>query len=494
MRRAITRDLAASMLRHLTSVIAGLFTVGLIARHLGVESLAAWALLGSVGALFGLADAGIATPIYRAGGVADHARVRSVVSLALLAVLAVAPLVALLAATLLLDLPGASAGTARDLARAAPLAIGSGILQALTSPFSALVLVRGAFPTLTFARIVAAVLQLGCIAIGMAISPSLVAPALGLFLGSLAQLALVIAKARQLDPEVPLWPRLRFNLGEVVSIAREGAASLAIGAATTAGLRLDVYLLAHAAPVEVVAAYGIASRAVDQCYVLAKQGSVALVPRLGEKRSRERAVVLGAALLGGLVAAGMPALALDGGALLRAWAGPAAIAPAAALALLLLGSAAVLAALGEMPANALSFGGPNPWQAALPIISGAALNVIVSVVGASHFTVVAVAGGTVLGNALTAILLWRRANKVFGWPADRPLRAVAPAAAAAVAAIACGLALGPLAARSPLASLLACAATLVTGALAALAVASRTVPGAAGAEVGLATTASPEAT
>lgn len=478
MKRGITKDLAASVLRHLTTVLAGLFTVGLIARHLGVEGLAAWALLGSVSALFGLADAGIATPIYRAGGAGDHARVRSVVSLALLAVLLAAPLVALLSATLLIDLPGASAATARDLARAAPLAIGAGIFQALSSPFSALVLARGAFPSLTAARIVAAVLQLGCIAVGFSIAPSLVAPALGLLLGSFAQLVLIVAKARALDPAVPLWPRLRFNAAEARGIVREGAASLAIGAATTAGLRLDVYLLAHAAPVEVVAAYGIASRAVDQCYVLAKQGSVALVPRLGERRSRERAVVLGAALLGGLVAAGMPALALDGGALLRAWAGAAAIGPAASLALAILGGAAIVSALGEMPANALSFGGPDPWQAAWPIICGAVLNVAVSVLGAGRFTVVAVAGGTLLGNSLTALLLWRRATKVFEWPADRPARAVAPAALAAVAAIACGLLLAPAAAASPVASLLACAATLLAGALAAFAVASRTVRGA----------------
>jgi hypothetical protein len=175
-------------------------------------------------------------------------------------------------------------------------------------------------------------------------------------------------------------------------------------------------------------------------------------------------VRLGTALLGGLVAAGMAALALPGRGLLHAWAGDAALRPELPLALTLLGAAAVVAAAHETIASALTIAGRSTWDAALPLVVGYAINVAISVAGVRSFGVLAVAGGTLVGTIFTSIWLWWRARRLFVWL--RPLRFLGPAIAAGVVALMVGFAVEHLA-RGALLSLVISLVVTAAGAAAA---------------------------
>ena len=77
----------------------------------------------------------------------------------------------------------------------------------------------------------------------------------------------------------------------------DGSAGLAIAFAGTLAVRIDLLVLVRHAPLAAVATYGIALRAVDQSYLLAKQTSSALLPRLGARAERSEMVTLGTACL-----------------------------------------------------------------------------------------------------------------------------------------------------------------------------------------------------
>ena len=458
------------MARHLVSATAGLFTIALVARRLGVDGLGAWALLSSGIYFFGLSDLGLATAIYRSVAAGDAERARRGVGLSLWALCLSLPLLSLILFPFLAVLPSAPAALQEDLLRALPLVFLSGALSGLCAPYRAFVLIRGGVAALARARTLGAAGQIALLAAWFALRPSLVAPAAASALGALLELCVVAARARALDPALPLWPA-RAHLAGAREALREGAAALAINASVAAGLRLDVFLLSRYAPLSTVAAYGIASRAVEQCLVLAKQTSTALLHRLADAHAREGAVILGTAILGALVASGMPALALDGRALLAAWAGPAAGSEAVALALWLLGSAAVINSAVELPSAAITVGGRSAWDTARVIALGCGLNVAISFAGVAHFGVWAVAGGTVVGNALIAVLLWRRALQSFGWRAAQLGRALLPLCAAGAVSLLAGLALRAPSSSGPWASFGACAVTSLLGCAAAAAVA-----------------------
>ena len=459
-------DLAAAMGRHLVSSVAGILTIALVARHLGVDGLAAWALLSSGMYFFGLADLGLATAIYRDAAAGDAARSRRTVGLALFTLCGAAPVLALCLAPFAVDLPSASPALQQALLRAAPVAVLAGTLQAAVAPYRAFVLIRGGLAALARARVAAAATQVAALFGLLWWSPSLTAPAAAVCAGVALELVLTARAGRRLDPALPLWPA-RAHLKGARAALREGAAALVINTSVAAGLRLDVFLLSRFAPLATVAAYGIASRAVEQCLVLAKQTSTALLHRLVEARERDQALTAGTAILGALVASGMPALALDGGPLLAAWAGPAASGGAVALALWLLGGAAVINAAVELPSAAITVGGRSAWDTARIIAFGCALNVALSVAGVPRFGVWAVAGGTVLGNATIAVLIWRRALRSFSWSAGQMGRALLPLGAAGATSLCAGFALRNGAAAGPLASFAACAATTALGCAAA---------------------------
>src|SRR5262249_1576700 len=143
-----------------------------------------------------------------------------------------------------------------------------------------------------------------------------------------------------------------------------------------AGTRADIQILSLVGSGSVVAAYNVASRAVEVSFVLAKQISTALLPRLGDARSRGRAVLIGTGLFGALVWSGMAALGQHGQAWLAAWAGPVALGPVAAHAIALLGVAAALSSLSELAASALTIGARTAWESTIPIGAGCLVNVV----------------------------------------------------------------------------------------------------------------------
>ena len=91
-------------------------------------------------------------------------------------------------------------------------------------------------------------------------------------------------------------PALPVDRSGIGANLRDGAASLVISIAVFAAIRVDVVVLAHVAPLAIVASYGVASRAVDILYLLAKQATVALMPQLGRSEEREDAIRLGTLL------------------------------------------------------------------------------------------------------------------------------------------------------------------------------------------------------
>jgi O-antigen/teichoic acid export membrane protein len=464
----IAKDIIAAGLRHASSIVAGILTVALVARVSGPDALGAWAMMATMGLLMSLCDLGLTTAVHRSAVGSDPGRTRRMVGLALLATVILSPLAALGSYAFLRDIPGASPELLADASRALVVVLAGGVTGALAAPYRAFVVVRGGMQALARARALGAFLQVSVTAAGLALTSSLLAPALGMLLGLLVEGALTLRAALAIDRELPRRPMLPASGAELGTALRDGSASLAINLAGAAAIRIDVFILARVAPLAMVAAYGVASRAVDQSYVLAKQASAALLPRLGDPKQRGRATELGTAVLGGIGSSGLIALALCGSPLLIAWAGPVAAAPPAKIALSLLALAAVVMASVEVASSTVTLGARTAWSAAIPIVLGATVNVIISVAGASSFGVWAVAGGTVIGNILLAALMWRGARSLLGWSVGHVARSLAPVAAAALSALACGAALSTFASGGPFRSLAACVLTSVFGCAAAL--------------------------
>lgn len=464
----LAKDIFAAGLRHASSIVAGILTVALVARVSGPDALGAWAMMATMGLLLSLCDLGLTTAVHRAAVASDPEKTQRMVGLALLATVILSPLAALGSYAFLRDIPGASPEILADASRALVLVLAGGVAGALAAPYRAFVVVRGGMQALARARALGAFLQVLVTAAGLALTSSLLAPALGMLLGLLIEGALTLRAALAIDRALPRRPLLPASGAELWTALRDGSASLAINLAGAAAIRIDVFILARVAPLAVVAAYGVASRAVDQSYVLAKQASAALLPRLGDPRQRGRATELGTAVLGGLGASGLIALALCGTPLLVAWAGPVAAAPPASIALALLASAAVVMASVEVASSTVTLGARTAWSAAIPIVLGAAVKFILSVSGAGSFGVWAVAGGTVVGNLLLAVLMWKSARSLLGWSAGHVARSLAPVIAAALSALAVGMALSGFASGGAWKSLAACALTSFFGCSAAL--------------------------
>jgi O-antigen/teichoic acid export membrane protein len=366
------------------------------------------------------------------------AETRRTIGIAVAVILVLAPLLGVGSYTALLDLPDADAALAADARRAAIVAFAGGAIGALASPFRSLLVVRGALGNLTRVRTLAVALQVGVTWAGLALTRSLVAPAAGLLVSSIVETVGSALAARALEPGLRLGPVLPVSFAELRSLLAEGAASLAVNIAGILALRFDVVILSKVCPLATVAAYGVASRVVDQSFTLAKQTSLALLPRLASKEDRARAVRVGTALLGGAVAAGMGALVTNGSGLLVAWAGDVAARPETAIAVAILAAATVFSAGHEVAASALTLAGRSAWDAALPLVAGYAINLVFSVIFASRLGVVAVSCGTLVGNAVTSVALWSRARSLLGWRVRAVAWTLAPVLVAGVVALGTG--------------------------------------------------------
>lgn len=435
------RSIAAAALRHIASGLAGFLTIPLVAYSLGTEGVAAWALLGTAAFALGVSDLGLSVAVQRAAARENESELREAVGSATGAVVLVAPLLALVSFFGVLDLEGASPALRRDASNAAIVALIAGVIAAYGFPFRALVVVRGALGRLAGVRAVAAAVQIAVTWIWISLDATLLAPAGGLLVASMVETAALVYLARGLDPLVPIGPHSPTSFARARALLREGAASVTVNLAAILALRFDVVVLSRVAPLATVAAYGVAYRAVDQSFTLAKQTSTALMPRLARSSERARAIQMGTVLLGGVVACGMAALATRGDSLLVAWAGESAQHPQMAAAVALLGLAAAITAGHEVLASAVTLGGRSAWDAAIPLALGYAVNLAISLAAASTFGIYAVAGGTLAGSVVTSVLVWRRGRELLGWNTSDIARLLVPVAMAGLTAIGAGLAM-----------------------------------------------------
>ncbi|MBN9685649.1 MULTISPECIES: lipopolysaccharide biosynthesis protein [unclassified Corallococcus] len=456
-------DLLSTCARHVTQIAAGLVTVALVVRMLGPESLGAWTVLGTTGFLLGLSDLGLGVVVQRAAARPDDDATRQMLRLTLLVVTVVCPCLGVGAYAFLLHLPSATEALRADVARAALPVLAAGWVGSLSSPFRSFLLIRGAFTALAWARALAAALQVGLTVVLLSSSRSLFGPAMGVLSGAAAELFVLVVASRRVDPKVDLRPGWPADRARVRDAFREGAGALAMNIGVAAAVRADVFILTTAASLSMVGAYQVASRAVEQILSTGKLLSGWLLHRLGNPEHRADALRLGTAAMGALVSSGVIALALDGTALLEAWVGGLAQERVTALAVGLLGVAAIIAASEEAASVTLTVGGATPWDVANPVMLGHALNVAVSVLGVGYAGVWAVAGGTVCGNALIAVLVWRKLGALLQWRFQDVLRALAPTGAAVLVALAAGWGLAPLAARGPLESALSCSLVTLLG-------------------------------
>src|SRR5690606_13440448 len=112
--------------------------------------------------------------------------------------------------------------------------------------------------------------------------------------------------------------------------------------------------------------------------------------------------------------------------------GEKASAPAVAQTLEILSVAAMLLATYELSSTVVMLGAGSAWSCALPIMAGTIVNLTISIVGAPEYGIVAIAGGTAIGNGVTCGLMWWSAARLLRWPPLRVLRTLtAPALVAA---------------------------------------------------------------
>ena len=374
------------------------------------EKLGAWTLLGTASFLLALSDLGLTTAVQRAVVRGDHALARRTISLSLLVIGVCGPTAAVITYAYLLNVPSLPAALRPEVAEAAVITLIGGVIGAATYPYRGLVFASGGVRAVAKARTAFTLTQLLVTAGGFYVSHSLITPAAGLCAGAVAEFLLTFFAARACDPEVPRMPALPADRSEIAASFRDGAASLVISVAVFTAIRVDVVVLAHVAPLAIVASYGVASRAVDMLYLLAKQATVALMPQLGRAEEREDAIRLGTLIYCGTVGCGMSALAVNGQPLLAAWVGEVGGTRVTAVALALLAMAAIIASGRELAGSMLALGGRTAWGPALPIVAGSLANVAISVAGAARYGTWAVAGSTVVGNLLTTTWMLVRAG------------------------------------------------------------------------------------
>ncbi|NUP04854.1 MAG: oligosaccharide flippase family protein [Polyangiaceae bacterium] len=470
-RRSTGLSILAAVARHVASGLAGFVTIPLVAYALGANGVAAWALIGTAAFALGLSDLGLSVAVQRAATQKGDAEVHEAVRAATSSVALIAPVLAFASYTWMLDFDNAPTALREDAAVAGVVALSGGVVMAYGFPFRSLAVVRGALGSLAAARALAALVQVVVTSLLLWWRASLLGPAIGLAVASVVETVSLIVVARRVDPRVPLVPRIP-SWARAQSLFHEGAPSVVVNLAAVLAMRFDIVILSRVAPLAAVAAYGVAFRAVDQSFTLAKQASTALMPRLAKSAERAAAIKLGTIVVGGLVASGMAALATRGHPLLRAWAGEAAMHPQMAAAVALLGGAAVVAAGHEVMASAVTLGGRSAWDAAVPLSLGYAVNLAISLAGASRFGILAVAGGTLIGNIVTGALVWKRGRALLGWDPSAVGRLLTPVAIAGLCACTVGLALGALPVDSALGSIVSCTVAMAAG-LAALALVRR---------------------
>lgn len=428
---SLLRDSIVSMLRHLIGASAGILTLAIVARALGVNGLASWALVGTSAFMVGLADLGLSSTVQRAVAGGDLDEIKSSLQRAVtLTVIASPPLAALLMAITFHELAHAE-GAPAMLLPSVLIAGFAGVLGSIVQPLRSLLVTRGRLGPVALGRTLASLAQVVTLSVSLFFSRTLLAPTIALLVASLIEISIIAFAVRsELDGWVA-WPSHRMIRGSSEAL-RQGAGTLVLNAAVLAALRIDVTLLANVAPLATVAAYGVASRAVDQAFTVVKQIGVALLSRLARRGEREQAALTSLRWMPSLVASVMASLCFTAQPWFELWVGPGVLLPVFTLALCLLGLASVLAATSETACSLLTMASSSTWNATRAVFFGSVVNVAISVGGLSTFGAAAVAGGTLIGNAVSTTLAWRGASDLLGWSRADIVRALFPAASVAL--------------------------------------------------------------
>jgi O-antigen/teichoic acid export membrane protein len=111
----------------------------------------------------------------------------------------------------------------------------------------------------------------------------------------------------------------------------------------------------------------------------------------------------------------------------------------------------------------LTLGARTPWVTAVPIAAGSVLNMGISIMGAPHFGIWAVAGSTVIGNLVTSSLVWHKAGRFLGYGLrDTAMTLVLPLGGGLVS-LAVSWALSGVARLHTAANIVVCIAAMFTG-------------------------------
>ncbi|HEX4448757.1 MAG TPA: oligosaccharide flippase family protein [Polyangiaceae bacterium] len=429
-RRDVMRDGAALLLRQFVAMAAALVMTPVVARTLGAARFGFWSLLGTTAFLLGLCDLGLTGATFRVAADADAPAAKRAAKYC-------ARVTALLAIPVGLACWGWLATVAqrlpeterRDALVATAVALAFGILNATLQSARSYAHGRGRLVDLAMARWVGACSQL-------VVTLSLLAAGMGLKAVACGYAVMVVGEGvfslRAARDGVEAGGPI--SAGEKRALHVIGRHALTTNIAVAAAMRCDVVILERVTTLDVIGAYSVASRVVDQGFTFVKQVSGALAPRMGGRASdRDETIRRGTMALGVLAAAPLGAAAAAGAPLLVLWAGHAIDLPVLPVALAWLAVAAAIASIDEVAGSSLFLSG-EPSMAARTVLAGAVLNVLISLVGSRFVGPAAVAAGTAFGNLLTATMVWTTFVGRPGWPARTVAATLAPPLVALVVA------------------------------------------------------------
>jgi O-antigen/teichoic acid export membrane protein len=425
--RSLARDMGASVGRHLVSVVVGLLMTPILVRSIGVARMGFWSLLGTSAFLVGLSDLGLTAATLRIAAGDDPRAAKRAARLASLVTAVVSiPLVLGCGAWLfgvVRELPPVQWKDARV---AVALALVAGIVNAAFQPARAYAQGQGRLVLLAKARTVGTVAQLVVTLFGLWIRPGLIAAAAGYATCVVAEGAICLLAT--LDGVEGRGFPTRIERRGLFAVGRS---ALLTNMSVALCIRADVLVLQRIATLDVIGAYSVASRVVDQGFTLVKQVSSALVPRLGQRsKDRDSVIRFGTMLLGAIAAAPLAALAVAGAPLVVLWAGHTVDQPILPVALAWLSVAAIVTSIEEVACSSLSIGG-DYRLVSRAILAGTLTNVALSIVGGWALGPGAVAAATAIGNVVMTVLVWQAIQRAQRWAIDTILSAMAPAAVAA---------------------------------------------------------------
>jgi len=458
-RKALARDVVASLARHVATASVGFVTIPILARMLGARMLGFWSLLGTSAFLIALCDFGLNAATLRAAAGEDAALAKRTSRYAARWTLLLALPTSTICGIWLWYVAGELPVDQQAHARIAVfIALAAGVLNAVAQSARSYAHGRGRLIALARTRTLGAVVQLATTLLILAVLRDLIAVAVGYAAGTAVESCWSWIVARD-EIDAPGLPSEVERRDLLVSSRAAFVTNLSVVAA----VRIDILVLQQVTDLETIAAYSVASRLVDQGYTFVKQISAALVPRLGGRAQNADGIVsAGTMVIVALAAAPLAVLAVAGRPLIVLWAGAAVDRPILGVAAAWLGVAAIVAATEEIASSRIALGG-DPRVAARAILCGSVVNVALSVAGAHVVGPAAVAAATLAGNIVASFLLWRATRKALGWPMARVVSALSPGVVAgsvgALVAFALRATPLPILACAAIAVALACAAS-----------------------------------